>query len=202
MRISFLILFFWTLTNCISQDFINENRTDSLNKTFSFGWANTVSLLANHKDNEKLGFYSDLSLFYDQNKFLKVHVKFHPQRTPYTIEMNHFLAAIEKGAILKSFERLTIGHGFGGYYRCHLLRTTPGQGIQAQWNATYHGFGIQYHIFSDVSLKENWFLNILVHLNAGFHQNFASGVVNASNEVWELKSSNQQLLSVGIKKRF
>ena len=104
--------------------------------------------------------------------------------------------------MIKSFKNLVLGHGIGGYYKCNLARTALGQGVQAQWNTTYHGFGIQYHLFSDLMITKEWCLNLLIHLNAGLHQNFRSAAINSNNEIWELTFANKQLFALGIKKRF
>ena len=115
--------------------------------------------------------------------------------------MNEFLVSIEKGKIIKSFEKFILGHGVGPYYRTNIIRSSVGQGIQAQWNTNYHGFGIQYHLSNDIQFNNGWSLNLLVQLNLGLHQNFTSAVLSSTtNEVWEFRSTNQQLFSLGVKK--
>jgi hypothetical protein len=95
-----------------------------------------------------------------------------------------------------------MGHGIGPYYRTNIIRSSIGQGIQAQWNSNYHGFGIQYHLFNDIKFNNGWLLNLLVQLNLGLHQNFTSAVLNSTtNEVWEFRTANQQLFSIGVKKK-
>jgi hypothetical protein len=202
MRFPLLIfsLLIYTLTfGQISRYYHQE---DTISKSIAIGWSNPMSLFLQKFNEERLGIYSDYHHFTEDNMFLKLHFKFHPQNTTLTLKMNHFLVSIEKGKLIKSFKNLVLGHGIGGYYKCNLARTALGQGVQAQWNATYHGFGIQYHLFSDLLITKEWCLNLLIHLNAGLHQNFRSAIINPNNEVWELTSANQQLFSIGIKKRF
>ena len=152
--------------------------------------------------NENIGIYFDFIAETSASDFLRSHIKFHPSKTPYTLQMNEFLVSIEKGKIIKSFDKFILGHGIGPYYRTNIIRSSVGQGIQAQWNSNYHGFGIQYHLFNDIQFNNGWSLNLLVQLNLGLHQNFTNAVLNSvTNEVWEFRTANQQLFSVGVKKK-
>ena len=182
----------------------NNELENSLQKQFSIGWSNPISFVANISDvnYENIGIYFDFIAQTSASDFLRSHIKFHPAKTPYTLEMNDFLVSIEKGKIIKSLEKITMGHGIGPYYRTNIIRSSIGQGIQAQWNSNYHGFGIQYHLFNDIEFNNGWSLNLLVQLNLGLHQNFTSAVLNSTtNEVWEFRTANQQLFSVGVKKK-
>ena len=198
-------LLFITLLITVSVNGQGDNEFDnSLEKQFSVGWSNPISFISNINEinNENIGIYFDFIAETSDSDFLRSHIKFHPSKTPYTLEMNNFLVSIEKGKIIKCFDKFTVGHGIGPYYRTNIIRSSIGQGIQAQWNSNYHGFGIQYHLFNDIKFNNGWSLNLLVQLNLGLHQNFTSAVLNSTtNEVWEFRTANQQLFSVGVKKK-
>ena len=204
MKFCFLFFCFFAWTVNFGQVNTPPFQSDTLTKYIAFGWSNPVSFIGNINNviNENLGIYFDFIAETSASDFLRNHIKFHPSKTPYTLEMNELLVSIEKGKIIKSFDKLTLGHGIGPYYRTNIIRSSVGQGIQAQWNSNYHGFGIQYHLFNDIQFKNGWSLNLLVQLNLGLHQNFTSAVLNSiTNEIWELRTANQQIFSVGVKKK-
>ena len=41
--------------------------------------------------------------------------------------MNEFLVSIEKGKIIKSFDKFILGHGIGPYYRTNIIRSSVGR---------------------------------------------------------------------------
>ena len=199
--------FFYSIFACtitFGQFKTHDIHSDTLTKSIAFGWSNPVSFIGNINDvlNENIGVYVDFTTKTSKSNYLRSHIKFHPSKTTYTLEMNEFLISIEKGKIIKSFEKFILGHGVGPYYRTNIIRSSVGQGIQAQWNTNYHGFGIQYHLSNDIQFNNGWSLNLLVQLNLGLHQNFTSAVLSSTtNEVWEFRSTNQQLFSLGVKKK-
>ena len=204
MKVSFFFYCFFACTITFGQFKAQHIHSDSLTKSFAFGWSNPVSFIGNINDviNENIGIYIDFTAQTSKSNYLRSHIKFHPSKTTYTLEMNEFLVSIEKGEIIKSFEKFILGHGIGPYYRTNIIRSSVGQGIQAQWNSNYHGFGIQYHFSNDIQFNNGWSLNLLVQLNLGLHQNFTSAVLSSTtNEVWELRIANQQLFSIGVKKK-
>ena len=167
MKFRFLFCFFFLWTVNFGQINTPPVQTDPLTKSIAFGWSNPVSFIRNSNDliNENIGIYFDFIAETSASDFLRNHIKFHPSKTPYTLEMNEFLVSIEKGKIIKSFDKFILGHGIGPYYRTNIIRSSVGQGIQAQWNSNYHGFGIQYHLFNDIQFNNGWSLNLLVHLH-------------------------------------
>ena len=203
MKVSFFFYCFFACTITFGQFKAQHNHLDSLTKSIAFGWSNPVSFIGNINDVEmKISEFMLISPPFSKSNYLRSHIKFHPSKTTYTLEMNEFLVSIEKGKIIKSFEKFILGHGIGPYYRTNIIRSSVGQGIQAQWNTNYHGFGIQYHFSNDIQFNNGWSLNLLVQLNLGLHQNFTSAVLSSTtNEVWELRSANQQLFSIGVKKK-
>lgn len=204
MKFRFLFCFFFLWTVNFGQIDTPPVQTDALTKSIAFGWSNPFSFIRNSNKviNENIGIYFDFVAETSASDFLRNHIKFHPSKTSYTLEMNEFLVSIEKGKIIKSLDKFILGHGIGPYYRTNIIRSSVGQGIQAQWNSNYHGFGIQYHLFNDIQFNNGWSLNLLVQLNLGLHQNFTSAVLNSiTNEVWEFRTANQQLFSVGVKKK-
>ena len=70
----------------------NNEFDNSLQKQFSIGWSNPISFVANINDvnNEKIGIYFDFIAETSASNFLRSHIKFHPSKTPYTLEMNDF----------------------------------------------------------------------------------------------------------------
>ena len=152
-RFLFFCFFPWTVT--FGQVNTPPVQTDALTKSIAFGWSNPVSFIGtiNNMINENIGIYFDFIAETSASDFLRSHIKFHPSKTPYTLQMNEFLVSIEKGKIIKSFDKFILGHGIGPYFRTNIIRSSVGQGIQAQWNSNYHGFGIQYHLFNDIQFN-------------------------------------------------
>ena len=54
----------------------------------------------------------------------------------------------------------------------------------------------------DYLLSKNFYLNILINLNLGFHQDYDTSISNnnTSQEVWSLQTENRQLISLSLKK--
>ena len=108
MKFRFLFCFFFLWTVNFGQIDTPPVQTEVLTKSIAFGWSNPVSFIGNINDviNENIGIYFDFIAETSASDFLRNHIKFHPSKTPYTLEMNEFLVSIEKGKIIKSFDSL------------------------------------------------------------------------------------------------
>ena len=87
-RFLFFCFFPWTVT--FGQVNTPPVQTDALTKSIAFGWSNPVRFIGNSNEviNENIGIYFDFIAKTSASQFLRNHIKFHPSKTPYTLEMN------------------------------------------------------------------------------------------------------------------
>jgi hypothetical protein len=197
------IIFAVTFVFHICSDSYSQNIKPNLYQ-LSFGWSNPVSLTESiiSNGNEKLGLYIDNNIQIDSLIFWGIHLKTSPTYKDNKLTLNNFLISLDYSKLFYQNDYINIGHGLGPYFKCNIYRSQQIQGLKAFWSSDFFGFGIQYHLFFDYLLKEDFWLNLKLHLNYGFHQDYESTINSGlqSQEVWILKSANQQLISIGVKK--
>ena len=198
----FLVIFFFNIS--YSQKTIDKK--ENLN-AISFGWSNPVSLIQSAFESdsiEKIGFYLDYSFKIDSIKFFRIHTKSSPFIEDKKLTLSNFLTSFDYVKLISMNDKFVLGHGLGLYFRCNIYRIRVSNGLKTIWSSDYFGAGVQYHIFMDYFIREGLCLNITTHLNCGLHQ-FYDNTINSgdnSQEYWEPKFENQQLISLGIKKTF
>ena len=198
----FFVIFFFNIS--YSQKTIDKK--ENLN-AISFGWSNPVSLTQSVFESdsiEKIGFYLDYSLKIDSIKFVRFHIKNSPFIENNKLTLSNFLSSIDYIKLILTKNKVVLGHGLGFYFRCNIYRSQVSNGLRTVWSSDYFGAGIQYHIFIDYFIRKDLSLNIITHLNFGLHQFYGNTINNGnySQEYWEPKFENQQLISLGIKKTF
>ena len=207
----FLYLFFILLG--YSQVFAqinNEYENNDFSHAISIGWSNpisSISTLLDSKYEEKFGILIDFQMTISENNFYRVHSKFSPSYKSPMLSLNNFLISINKGKWLVEKRNTRIGHGIGPYFRCNIYRGQAVAGTQVFWSSDYFGAGLEYFTFLEYLIKKDIFLNIIANFNIGFHQYYESTIVNSSGgtaalsqEYWGLRLSNQQLISITVKK--
>ena len=184
----------------------SEDEIYSLSQSISFGWSNPISLTRSILDpvqQEKIGFLIDYQLYNNDKNFYRAHVKFSPSYSKPTFTLNNFLISFHKGKQIIQKDNFKFGHGLGPYFKCNIYRNQQSSGTQVFWSSDYFGFGAEYFIFLDYKIKENLYFNFLLHINFGLHQYYDATIVNGINsqEYWGIKTANQQLISLSLKKQ-
>lgn len=184
----------------------SEDEIYSLSQSISFGWSNPISLTRSILDpvqQEKIGFLIDYQLYNNEKKFYRAHVKFSPSYSKPTFTLNNFLISFHKGKQIIQKDNFKFGHGLGPYFKCNIYRNQQSSGTQVFWSSDYFGFGAEYFIFLDYKIKENLYFNFLLNINFGLHQYYDATIVNGINsqEYWGIKTANQQLISLSLKKQ-
>tara|TARA_B100000768_G_scaffold3047_1_gene3804 strand:+ start:905 stop:1543 length:639 start_codon:yes stop_codon:yes gene_type:complete len=188
----------------------NEDENNDISHAISIGWSNpisSISTLFDSKNEEKFGVLIDYQITISENNFYRVHSKFSPSYKNPMLSLNNFLISVNKGKWLIDKRNTKIGHGIGPYFRCNIYRGQAAAGTQAFWSSDYFGTGLEYFMFLEYSIKKDIFLNIIANFNIGFHQYYEATIVNSnggtaalSQEYWGLRLTNQQLISIAIKK--
>lgn len=184
----------------------SEDEIYSLSQSISFGWSNPISLTRSILDpvqQEKIGFLIDYQLYNNDKNFYRAHVKFSPSYSKPTFTLNNFLISFHKGKQIIQKDNFKFGHGLGPYFKCNIYRNQQSSGTQVFWSSDYFGFGVEYFIFLDYKIKENLYFNFLLNINFGLHQYYDATIVNGVNsqEYWGIKTANQQLISLSLKKQ-
>lgn len=184
----------------------SEDEIYSLSQSISFGWSNPISLTRSILDpvqQEKIGFLIDYQLYNNDKNFYRAHVKFSPSYSKPTFTLNNFLISFHKGNQIIQKDNFKFGHGLGPYFKCNIYRNQQSSGTQVFWSSDYFGFGAEYFIFLDYKIKENLYFNFLLNINFGLHQYYDATIVNGINsqEYWGIKTANQQLISLSLKKQ-
>ena len=184
----------------------SEDEIYSLSQSISFGWSNPISLTRSILDpvqQEKIGFLIDYQLYNNDNNFYRAHVKFSPSYSKPTFTLNNFLISFHKGNQIIQKDNFKFGHGLGPYFKCNIYRNQQSSGTQVFWSSDYFGFGAEYFMFLDYKIKENLYFNFLLNINFGLHQYYDATIVNGVNsqEYWGIKTANQQLISLSLKKQ-
>ena len=184
----------------------SEDEIYSLSQSISFGWSNPISLTRSILDpvqQEKIGFLIDYQLYYNDKNFYRAHVKFSPSYSKPTFTLNNFLISFHKGKQIIQKDNFKFGHGLGPYFKCNIYRNQQSSGTQVFWSSDYFGFGAEYFIFLDYKIKETLYFNFLLNINFGLHQYYDATIVNGVNsqEYWGIKTANQQLISLSLKKQ-
>ena len=184
----------------------SEDEIYSLSQSISFGWSNPISLTRSILDpvqQEKIGFLIDYQLYNNDKNFYRAHVKFSPSYSKPTFTLNNFLISFHKGKQIIQKDNFKFGHGLGPYFKCNIYRNQQSSGTQVFWSTDYFGFGAEYFIFLDYKIKENLYFNFLLNFNFGLHQYYDATIVNGLNsqEYWGIKTANQQLISLSLKKQ-
>lgn len=207
--IIFQILLIFFIKTSFSQEIYSSKSEEKEEKYnyISFGWSNPISLtksILTDDLNEKLGFYLDYSLNIEENKIVKIHIKTSPFYATQKLTLENFLVSIDYIKLITQRDKYTLGHGAGTYFRCNIYRSQPVAGLQTFWSSDFFGVGIQYHVFLDYELKDDLWINIITNLNLGLHQTYDNTINNGieAQEIWRFKTKNQQLISIGIKKKF
>ena len=205
-RIIYFIMLVLLLLNLriFSQE--SEDEIYSLSHSISFGWSNPISLTRSILDpvqQEKIGFLIDYQLYNNDKNFYRAHVKFSPSYSKPTFTLNNFLISFHKGKQIIQKDNFKFGHGLGPYFKCNIYRNQQSSGTQVFWSSDYFGFGAEYFIFLDYKIKENLYFNFLLNINFGLHQYYDATIVNGINsqEYWGIKTANQQLISLSLKKQ-
>jgi len=207
MKIFFFLLMIITLLSFHSQ--VNKEMEidkNELSHSIAIGVSNPISFSLNlFKEDieETMGFYIDYQYYRYEDQFLKLHIKSSPNYSSPTMDFGNFLTSIEIGKPINRSKKTRIGHGVGPYFKCNIHRSQQGAGTQAFWSSDYFGFGMQYHLFFDFLLKNKLWINALLNLNIGLHQTYENTTINGmqAQEIWKIKTANQQLISIGIKKQ-
>ena len=205
-RITYLLIFILLLFNFRSLSQEDEAKINSLSQSISFGWSNPISLTRSILDpvqQEKIGFLIDYQLYNNDKNFYRAHVKFSPSYSKPTFTLNNFLISFHKGKQIIQKDNFKFGHGLGPYFKCNIYRNQQSSGTQVFWSSDYFGFGAEYFIFLDYKIKENLYFNFLLNINFGLHQYYDATIVNGVNsqEYWGIKTANQQLISLSLKKQ-
>ena len=205
-RITYLLMFVLLLFNFKSFSQEDEAKINSLSQSISFGWSNPISLTRSILDpvqQEKIGFLIDYQLYNNDKNFYRAHVKFSPSYSKPTFTLNNFLISFHKGKQIIQKDNFKFGHGLGPYFKCNIYRNQQSSGTQVFWSSDYFGFGAEYFIFLDYKIKENLYFNFLLNINFGLHQYYDATIVNGINsqEYWGIKTANQQLISLSLKKQ-
>ena len=205
-RITYLLIFFLLLFNFRSFSQEDEAKINSLSQSISFGWSNPISLtrsILNPVQKEKIGVLIDYQLYNNDKNFYRAHVKFSPSYSKPTFTLNNFLISFHKGKQIIQKDNFKFGHGLGPYFKCNIYRNQQSSGTQVFWSSDYFGFGAEYFIFLDYKIKENLYFNFLLNINFGLHQYYDATIVNGINsqEYWGIKTANQQLISLSLKKQ-
>jgi hypothetical protein len=205
-RITYLLIFVLLLFNFRSFSQEDEAKINSLSQSISFGWSNPISLTRSILDpiqQEKIGFLIDYQLYNNDENFYRAHVKFSPSYSKPTFTLNNFLISFHKGKQIIQKDNFKFGHGLGPYFKCNIYRNQQSSGTQVFWSSDYFGFGAEYFIFLDYKIKENLYFNFLLNINFGLHQYYDATIVNGVNsqEYWGIKTANQQLISLSLKKQ-
>lgn len=205
-RITYLLIFVLLLFNFRSFSQKDEAKINSLSQSISFGWSNPISLTRSILDpvqQEKIGFLIDYQLYNNDKNFYRAHVKFSPSYSKPTFTLNNFLISFHKGKQIIQKDNFKFGHGLGPYFKCNIYRNQQSSGTQVFWSSDYFGFGAEYFIFLDYKIKENLYFNFLLNINFGLHQYYDATIVNGINsqEYWGIKTANQQLISLSLKKQ-
>ena len=184
----------------------SEDEIYSLSQSISFGWSNPISLTRSILDpvqQEKIGFLIDYQLYNNDKNFYRAHVKFSPSYSKPTFTLNNFLISFHKGNQIIQKDNFKFGHGLGPYFKCNIYRNQQSSGTQVFWSSDYFGFGAEYFMFLDYKIKENLYFNFLLNINFGLHQYYDATIVNGVNsqEYWGIKTANQQLISLSLKKQ-
>tara|TARA_B100000524_G_scaffold89048_1_gene41662 strand:+ start:839 stop:1465 length:627 start_codon:yes stop_codon:yes gene_type:complete len=205
-RIIYFIMLVLLLLNLriFSQE--SEDEIYSLSQSISFGWSNPISLTRSILDpvqQEKIGFLIDYQLYNNDKNFYRAHVKFSPSYSKPTFTLNNFLISFHKGKQIIQKDNFKFGHGLGPYFKCNIYRNQQSSGTQVFWSSDYFGFGAEYFIFLDYKIKETLYFNFLLNINFGLHQYYDATIVNGVNsqEYWGIKTANQQLISLSLKKQ-
>ena len=205
-RIIYFIMLVLLLLNLriFSQE--SEDEIYSLSQSISFGWSNPISLTRSILDpvqQEKIGFLIDYQLYNNDKNFYRAHVKFSPSYSKPTFTLNNFLISFHKGKQIIQKDNFKFGHGLGPYFKCNIYRNQQSSGTQVFWSSDYFGFGAEYFMFLDYKIKENLYFNFLLNINFGLHQYYDATIVNGVNsqEYWGIKTANQQLISLSLKKQ-
>ena len=205
-RITYLLIFVLLLFNFRSFSQEDEAKINSLSQSISFGWSNPISLTRSILDpiqQEKIGFLIDYQLYNNDENFYRAHVKFSPSYSKPTFTLNNFLISFHKGKQIIQKDNFKFGHGLGPYFKCNIYRNQQSSGTQVFWSSDYFGFGAEYFVFLDYKIKENLYFNFLLNINFGLHQYYDATIVNGVNsqEYWGIKTANQQLISLSLKKQ-
>ena len=205
-RITYLLIFILLLFNFRSFSQEDEAKINSLSQSISFGWSNPISLTRSILDpvqQEKIGFLIDYQLYNNDKNFYRAHVKFSPSYSKPTFNLNNFLISFHKGKQIIQKDNFKFGHGLGPYFKCNIYRNQQSSGTQVFWSSDYFGFGAEYFIFLDYKIKETLYFNFLLNINFGLHQYYDATIVNGVNsqEYWGIKTANQQLISLSLKKQ-
>ena len=205
-RITYLLIFVLLLFNFKSFSQEDEAKINSLSQSISFGWSNPISLTRSILDpvqQEKIGFLIDYQLHNNDKNFYRAHVKFSPSYSKPTFNLNNFLISFHKGKQIIQKDNFKFGHGLGPYFKCNIYRNQQSSGTQVFWSSDYFGFGAEYFMFLDCKIKENLYFNFLLNINFGLHQYYDATIVNGVNsqEYWGIKTANQQLISLSLKKQ-
>jgi len=205
-RIIYFIMLVLLLLNLRIFSQKSEDEIYSLSQSISFGWSNPISLTRSILDpvqQEKIGFLIDYQLYNNDKNFYRAHVKFSPSYSKPTFTLNNFLISFHKGKQIIQKDNFKFGHGLGPYFKCNIYRNQQSSGTQVFWSSDYFGFGAEYFIFLDYKIKENLYFNFLLNINFGLHQYYDATIVNGINsqEYWGLKTANQQLISLSLKKQ-
>jgi hypothetical protein len=205
-RIAYLLIFVLLLFNFRSFSQEDEAKINSLSQSISFGWSNPISLTRSILDpiqQEKIGFLIDYQLYNNDENFYRAHVKFSPSYSKPTFTLNNFLISFHKGKQIIQKDNFKFGHGLGPYFKCNIYRNQQSSGTQVFWSSDYFGFGAEYFIFLDYKIKENLYFNFLMNINFGLHQYYDATIINGVNsqEYWGIKTANQQLISLSLKKQ-
>jgi len=205
-RITYLLIFILLLFNFRSLSQEDEAKINSLSQSISFGWSNPISLTRSILDpvqQEKIGFLIDYQLYNNDKNFYRAHVKFSPSYSKPTFNLNNFLISFHKGKQIIQKDNFKFGHGLGPYFKCNIYRNQQSSGTQVFWSSDYFGFGAEYFIFLDYKIKETLYFNFLLNINFGLHQYYDATIVNGVNsqEYWGIKTANQQLISLSLKKQ-
>ena len=184
----------------------SEDEIYRLSQSISFGWSNPISLtrsILNPIRQEKIGFLIDYQLYNNDKNFFRAHVKFSPSYSKPTFTLNNLLISFHKGKQIIQKDNFKFGHGLGPYFKCNIYRNQQSSGTQVFWSSDYFGFGVEYFIFLDYKIKENLYFNFLLNFNFGLHQYYDATIVNGLNsqEYWGIKTANQQLISLSLKKQ-
>ena len=205
-RITYLLIFVLLLFNFRSFSQEDEAKINSLSQSISFGWSNPISLTRSILDpvqQEKIGFLIDYQLYNNDKNFYRAHLKFSPSYSKPTFTLNNFLISFHKGKQIIQKDNFKFGHGLGPYFKCNIYRNQQSSGTQVFWSSDYFGFGAEYFIFLDYKIKETLYFNFLLNINFGLHQYYDATIVNGVNsqEYWGIKTANQQLISLSLKKQ-
>ena len=205
-RITYLLIFVLLLFNFRSFSQEDEAKINSLSQSISFGWSNPISLTRSILDpvqQEKIGFLIDYQFYNNEKNFYRAHVKFSPSYSKPTFTLNNFLISFHKGKQIIQKDNFKFGHGLGPYFKCNIYRNQQSSGTQVFWSSDYFGFGAEYFIFLDYKIKETLYFNFLLNINFGLHQYYDATIVNGLNsqEYWRIKTANQQLISLSLKKQ-